>query len=189
MDEELEGWHEELKIDWEELKTKVDEERSQIQPAGQPDALVNVKLLPYQKESLSWFLKQEESKFNGGILADEMGMGKTLQMISLLVTKPLAKSTLIICPVVALYQWKEEIEKYTRQDSLKILIFHGTGKVTDSKELLENDVILTSYAVVESAFRKQQTGFQRKGQKVFEKSILHATEWGRVILDEGWFSA
>jgi DNA repair protein RAD16 len=36
-------------------------------------------MLPYQKEGLAWLCAQEEGKVGGGILADEMGMGKTLQ--------------------------------------------------------------------------------------------------------------
>lgn len=34
-------------------------------------------LLPFQKESLFWMRKQEEGVWKGGMLADEMGMGKT----------------------------------------------------------------------------------------------------------------
>lgn len=34
-------------------------------------------LLPFQKESLYWMKKQEEGVWKGGMLADEMGMGKT----------------------------------------------------------------------------------------------------------------
>ena len=40
-------------------------------------------LLPFQKEGLGWMYHQEiESEVHGGILADEMGMGKTIQTIS-----------------------------------------------------------------------------------------------------------
>ena len=91
----------------------------------QPDELINVKMLPFQREGLAWLKKQEDTKFNGGILADSMGMGKTCQTISLIVSKRLQKPTLVVCPVVALYQWRDEIEKFTRPGAFKILIFHG----------------------------------------------------------------
>lgn len=42
-----------------------------------PDLLMT--LLPYQKEFLAWAVKQERGDIKGGILADEMGMGKTIQ--------------------------------------------------------------------------------------------------------------
>lgn len=37
-------------------------------------------LLPFQKEFLAWAIKQEQSPIRGGVLADEMGMGKTIQV-------------------------------------------------------------------------------------------------------------
>ena len=43
-----------------------------------------IPLLPYQRQFLSWALAQEASPVAGGILADEMGMGKTCQAIALL---------------------------------------------------------------------------------------------------------
>ncbi|CAN0067519.1 unnamed protein product [Discosporangium mesarthrocarpum] len=42
-------------------------------------------LLPYQEEGLAWMTSQEKKGFRGGILADEMGMGKTLQAIATIV--------------------------------------------------------------------------------------------------------
>ncbi|SBT81177.1 DNA repair protein rhp16, putative [Plasmodium malariae] len=41
-------------------------------------------LLEYQKEGVSWMINQEYSNIKGGILADEMGMGKTIQAITLI---------------------------------------------------------------------------------------------------------
>jgi len=46
-------------------------------------SLLIADLLPYQKEGLGWLLNQEFSHYRGGILADEMGMGKTIQALSL----------------------------------------------------------------------------------------------------------
>jgi len=56
---------------------------------------------------LGWLLAKE-SAGNGGILADEMGMGKTIQMISLLVSNK-KKPTLIIAPSSAMMQWADEV--------------------------------------------------------------------------------
>ena len=45
----------------------------------QPEEIM-VPLLPYQRQFLAWAITQEQSTVRGGILADEMGMGKTLQV-------------------------------------------------------------------------------------------------------------
>ena len=42
--------------------------------------------------------------------------------------------------------------------------------------------VLTSYAVLESCFRKEHSGFKRKGKIIKEKSPLHAIEWNRIIV-------
>lgn len=40
--------------------------------------------MPYQKEGLAWMRSRETTKLHGGILADEQGLGKTLQTIGLI---------------------------------------------------------------------------------------------------------
>ena len=42
--------------------------------------------------------------------------------------------------------------------------------------------VLTTYAVLESSFRKQQSGFKRKGVIIKEASIMHSIKWNRVII-------
>ena len=45
-------------------------------------------LLPFQKEFLAWAISQERSEIRGGILADEMGMGKTIQVLPYILVIP-----------------------------------------------------------------------------------------------------
>lgn len=61
--------------------------------------------------------KPVENHTRGGILADEMGLGKTIEILSLIHTNRFVKtdkdhrhipSTLIICPLNVLDQWKSE---------------------------------------------------------------------------------
>lgn len=42
--------------------------------------------------------------------------------------------------------------------------------------------VLTTYAVVESCFRKQQSGFKRRGMIIKEKSPLHLMTWQRIVV-------
>ena len=87
-------------------------------------------------------------------------------------------------PTVAIMQWRNEIEAHSV--GLDVLVWHGSTRETDVKSLKKHDVILTTYAVLESCFRKQQSGFKRKGMIVKEKSALHAIHWNRVIVRTSW---
>ena len=76
------------------------------------DALLTTPLFPYQKEGIRFAAKAGKA-----IIADEMGLGKTIQAIGtaeLLRHEGLAESVLIICPTSLKYQWKREIERFTK---------------------------------------------------------------------------
>ncbi len=77
-------------------------------------------------------------------------------------------------------QWRNEIEAHTT--GMDVLVWHGASRMTDPKEMKKYDVVLTTYAVLESCFRKQQTGFKRKGTIIKENSPLHAVEWERIVV-------
>ncbi|CAL1703495.1 unnamed protein product [Somion occarium] len=147
-----------------------------------PPSNLKATLLPFQEESLYWMKNQEKGIWSGGLLADEMGMGKTIQMIALLCNDKGAKPNLVVAPTVAVMQWKNEIEAHS--EGMKVLVWHGASRESDVKELKKYDVVLTTYAVLESCFRKQQSGFKRKGMMVKEKSVPHQIKWNRIILDE-----
>ncbi|KAK6157280.1 hypothetical protein DH2020_011528 [Rehmannia glutinosa] len=136
-----------------------------------------IPLLRYQKEWLAWALKQEESSVRGGILADEMGMGKTLQAIALVLLKrnisreicghqlptssatfskelPAIKGTLVICPLVAVMQWVSEIDRFTSKGSTKVLVYHGANRAKNLYQFAEYDFVITTYSIVEAEYRK-----------------------------------
>lgn len=125
---------------WDELAAR---DGIKVEKAPQPDGLT-LTMLPFQLEGLNWLSKQEKTIFNGGILADEMGMGKTIQTIALLMQHPRPKKpTLVIAPTVALMQWRSEIEKHTN-NALSTMIFHGQNKETSTAAINKVDVILTT---------------------------------------------
>ncbi|KZS92628.1 hypothetical protein SISNIDRAFT_412173 [Sistotremastrum niveocremeum HHB9708] len=171
--------HPELRNVWGDLEEAIPVTipKKAQQPAG-----LKVTLLPFQQESLFWMREQERGLWKGGMLADEMGMGKTIQTIALLVSDESPGPNLVVAPTVAIIQWRNEIEKHT--DGMKVLVWHGAGREQNVKELKKYNVVLTSYAVLESGYRKQQSGFKRKGQIIKEKSAMHQIEWNRVVLDE-----
>ncbi|EMD41151.1 hypothetical protein CERSUDRAFT_131728 [Gelatoporia subvermispora B] len=171
--------HPELKDVWGDLEKDIEVVTPQRLP--QPASL-KVTLLPFQQESMHWMKEQENGVWKGGILADEMGMGKTIQMIALLISDYGMKPNLVVAPTVAIMQWRNEIATHT--EGMKVLVWHGSSRESDIKEMKKYDVVLTTYAVLESSFRKQQSGFKRKGKIIKEKSPVHAIHWNRVILDE-----
>ncbi|SMN18013.1 similar to Saccharomyces cerevisiae YBR114W RAD16 Protein that recognizes and binds damaged DNA in an ATP-dependent manner (with Rad7p) during nucleotide excision repair [Maudiozyma saulgeensis] len=152
------------------------------QRSPQPGGL-SIKLLPFQLEGLHWLLEQENGKYGGGVLADEMGMGKTIQTIALLMNDLTKRPSLVVAPTVALMQWKNEIDQHTN-GKLKIYTYHGASKTVNIADLAPYDVILTTYSVLESIYRKQTYGFKRKSGLVKEPSALHNMNFYRVILDE-----
>jgi DNA repair protein RAD16 len=128
-----------------------------VQLLPQPIEITGAKLLPFQQEGFSWMVAQEaNSSTKGGILADEMGMGKTLQTISVIVAKrATVKPTLVVCPVAAVMQWYSEIQKFTsNSEILSVHVYHGSQKISAEK-LMEFDVVLTTYQTLENEYRKQ----------------------------------
>jgi hypothetical protein len=64
--------------------------------------------------------------------------------------------TLIIMPTSALHQWSEEITTFAG-DSLRVLVYYGKkDRSTTPSELLNYDVILTTYPVAEIEWRLQE---------------------------------
>ncbi|CEG45528.1 Nucleotide excision repair protein RAD16 [Plasmopara halstedii] len=135
-------------------------------PEKQPSKYLTATLLPYQREALAWMVEQEASDYKGGILADEMGMGKTLQTISLLLenvrevgsgskkSSSMVGGTLVVCPLVAVMQWKSEIERFVAPGHLSVYIHHGGKRIDSVKSIASYDIVLTTYSIIESEIRK-----------------------------------
>jgi DNA repair protein RAD16 len=179
----LEAHHPELQTMWKELENLPKIGSVTIE---QPKN-INRELKPFQLEGVAWMKAMEKTEWGGGLLGDEMGMGKTIQAVSLIMSDfPAAQPSLVLIPPVALMQWQQEIAAYT-DGTLKTFVYHGTNAHTKGatvKDLKKYHVILMSYNSLESMYRKQEKGFKRKGGLHKEKSIIHQIQFHRVILDE-----
>jgi DNA repair protein RAD16 len=181
--ERAEQQHPKLRTMWDDLQLVPTLE---VQKAEQPSS-ISRRLKPFQLEGLSWMVRQEKTQWRGGLLGDEMGMGKTIQAVSLIMSDYPAKQPTLVCvPPVALMQWSNEIREYT-DNKLKVLVYHGTNpkcKKMGVKELKSYDVIMVSYNSLESLHRKETKGWSRGEDIIKEASPLHAIHYHRLILDE-----
>lgn len=179
----LENHHPEIKTMWDDL------EKMPILKAGrapQPQT-ISRQLKPFQLEGLAWMKEMEKTEWRGGLLGDEMGLGKTIQAVSLIMSDyPAKQPSLVLVPPVALMQWQSEIGSYT-DGTLKTFVYHGTNQKAKGmtvSQLKKYDVIMMSYNSLESMYRKQEKGFKRKDGIYKERSVIHSTEFHRIILDE-----
>jgi SNF2 family DNA or RNA helicase len=115
------------------------------QPAG-----FQGQLRDYQREGLGWMEFLRRFSF-GGCLADDMGVGKTAQVLALLEKRREARAggervppSLVVVPRSLIFNWKEEAERFTPQ--LRVLDY--TGLERNRKAFPHHDVILTTYGTL-----------------------------------------
>ncbi|GAA6057214.1 hypothetical protein JCM3770_003264 [Rhodotorula araucariae] len=134
-----------------------------------PDGLACT-LLPHQEIGVRWLTEREKGKKRGGILGDDMGLGKTIQLIALLLANPSdriktkAKTTLVVCPVALMEQWKSEIAKHT-DGRLRVLIHHGASRTSEGRKLAKYDVVITSYPTLSSEWVDPNPKKAKKGKR------------------------
>ncbi|KAI9824431.1 MAG: hypothetical protein M1832_001966 [Thelocarpon impressellum] len=141
----------------------------------------------------------------GGILADMMGLGKTLSILSLVLStlddatawsrkKPPApksadevplmrnsKTTLLVSPLSTIANWEEQIKTHVREGTLSYYVYHGSNRCNDLARLARYDLVITTYSVVSSEFDRRSKKMKRGGAV----SPLEQTNWFRIVLDEG----
>lgn len=106
-------------------------------------------LRDYQKVGFRWFQLLAKYKF-GGILADDMGLGKTLQSIAFIESvlpdvRALNLPVLIVCPASLLYNWRNELEKFTPHIQAQVIDGDKAKRSNLWKQSAHVDVIITSY--------------------------------------------
>jgi len=141
---------------------------------------------------------KKKLQFHGGCIIDEVGLGKTLQVISLGLLQPslkveytnklypnkfVSKATLILCPNQLCGQWSREMETNIKKDSnikiISILTKRDFDKITYN-QLLDADFVLLSYTFLDN---KNFTDIWTKeigGLKTFHKKLWTETDHNKV---------
>jgi hypothetical protein len=149
-----------------DLLSDVDEEELQQELEGKKEKLHNILandysavappeqlkavLRPYQLAGFQWLVFLREAGW-GGILADDMGLGKTVQTLAFFQHyknhNPGAKF-MVVCPTTLMYNWENEIKKFTPE--LSHHIHHGPKRNTQTTVLDLHDIIITTYGTMRS---------------------------------------
>nr|WP_239586818.1 DEAD/DEAH box helicase [Shouchella xiaoxiensis] len=174
--EETESFPEQLedvdfKIQWSDsLKDKLTDLYKNDPEETPLPAQFNGNLRPYQKKGFDWLIHLRKVGF-GGCLADDMGLGKSIQtiayMLYVLENQPNKKAPfLLICPTSLLYNWQLECEKFAPH--LKLFIHHGSDRLKeDEPRLHDADLVITSYTLA-----------------LKDATLFNHVHWNGLILDE-----
>ena len=117
-----------------------------VQPEPQPAGFTG-QLRGYQQEGLAWMSFLEHIEL-GGCLADDMGVGKTPQVLALLERRrAIGKGpSLVVVPRSLIFNWKEEALRFT--PALKILDYSAADRDKSGAAFGAANVVLTTYGTM-----------------------------------------
>ncbi|CAN6196774.1 unnamed protein product [Urochloa humidicola] len=156
--------------------TLSEEERWEKEQANLVPLLTGGKLKSYQIKGVKWLISLWQNGLNG-ILADQMGLGKTIQTIGFLAHlkgKGMHGPYLIVAPLSTLSNWVNEISRFT--PSLASIIYHGdkVARAELRRKFMPKTVgpdfpiVVTSYEMAMS-----------------DAKFLAIHKWKYVVVDEG----
>ncbi|KII69650.1 TATA-binding protein-associated factor 172 [Thelohanellus kitauei] len=147
-----------------------------INPSSIPNFSLPFKLpcelREYQQFGVNWLNFLRDLNLNGA-LCDDMGLGKTLQTLCIISSDHVAKkkiSSLIICPKILVYHWRNECKKFIPEHVLKPCVIEEKTQKKCSLILnthRKDELIIASYDKV----------------KRFAKCFSSIT-WNYLVLDE-----
>ena len=121
----------------------------------------------------------------GGVLSDEVGLGKTLSMIGLIKEKKKQSDPpdLVICPKRLGKQWQQEIDT-TCSLSCKVISTITQFKKITFENIKNYDIYIFSYSFFENKSYQKYLD-EKKNADSDNYFSLHNFKWNRIILDEG----
>lgn len=141
-----------------------------------------ISLFKHQIEGLKWLLIDcYAHDYRGALLSDDMGLGKTIQTLCFLAickkyfSDDIKGACLIVAPVSLLRNWKNEYERFIRDnifDKVEILDKHTIKKYktsgkADFSQISPNSLVLINYDTLRA-----------------NQLALGKIDWGIMVLDE-----
>lgn len=105
-----------------------------VSPTSSMFPLINGELRDYQLKGVTWLISLWSNGMNG-ILADQMGLGKTVQTITFLSHlrhNHIPGPFLIIVPLSTLANWHSEVQRWC--PSMSSIVYHGDKKERQQME-------------------------------------------------------
>eukprot|EP01083_Nonionella_stella_P022098 61101_1 len=170
----------------------------ECEPYNEPIPRLNVKLRENQKKGLTWLLSRENEEtqdgVRGGLLCDETEMGKTVQILSLMLVqkqKNPNERTLIITPLNLVDRWIGEIRKIA-PNSFTICHYYNQKRKKITKQDIEKcDVVLSTTDTFKKAMgktTKMWNGYTKEmWMKAEKQELLFKLNKGffdRIVVDE-----
>ncbi len=155
----------ELKVDrhWQQQVRKLKEVKD-LQP--QLPSTLQAELRDYQQQGFEWLSRLAHWGV-GACLADQMGLGKTLQALALILSKATQGATLIIAPTSVCLNWISEAEKFA--PTLNPVQFANSDRQEILEQLQPLDLFVCSYGLL---------------QQDEVATMLAKVEWQTIVLDE-----
>ena len=138
------------------------------------------KLFKFQKVGV----KHIEANNGNALLADDMGIGKTLQTLAWLQLRKKLRPVLIVCPATLKLNWENEIYKWTNEKSVQILSGKTPYSINAKIVIINYDILFAWLSVLraygfkvmvmdEIHMTKSSTTKRTKAVKMLAKSIPH----------------
>jgi superfamily II DNA or RNA helicase len=117
-----------------------------VHAGQQPKGFVG-QLRDYQRDGVGWMDFLRRFSF-GGCLADDMGVGKTAQVLALLEARRASRDvpgpSLVVVPKSLVFNWKQEAARFTP----RLRVLDHTGLARDMHTFADYDLILTTYGTL-----------------------------------------
>ncbi|CAM0875081.1 unnamed protein product [Alopecurus aequalis] len=156
--------------------TLTEEEKWAREQANLVPLLTGGKLKSYQIKGVKWLISLWQNGLNG-ILADQMGLGKTIQTIGFLAHlkgNGLNGPYMVIAPLSTLSNWLNELTRFT--PSLTGLIYHGTKDArTELRRKYMPKTVGPDFPIIITSYE----------MAMYDAKFLANYKWKYVVVDEG----